>query len=96
MALTDSAIIVIVLAACLAVTAMGAALFRHYSPLEDEARYGVSHEQAQYMRTVRMRNFNFLRQESMGGMRDLESRYTMDEASSYRSSQPYTMYPPKQ
>ena len=76
MGLSNSAIIVIVLVACLAVTAMGAALFRHYNPLEDESRYNVSHEQGHYMRTVRMRNFGFLQQESMRGVQDLESRCT--------------------
>ncbi|EPS30516.1 hypothetical protein POX_b02479 [Penicillium oxalicum] len=95
MGLSNSAIIVIVLVACLAVTAMGAALFRHYNPLEDESRYNVSHEQGHYMRTVRMRNFGFLQQESMRGVQDLESRYPMDEASSYRSSQPYVFSPKK-
>lgn len=75
--LTTPAIIVIVLAGCLAITALGAALFRHYRPLEEEARYSPSYEQGQYMRTVRMRNHGHLKQESLGAARDLESRCTL-------------------
>lgn len=74
MGLTTPAIIVIVLVGCLAITALGAALFRHYTPLEEEARYSASYEQGQYMRTVRMRNYGHLKQESLGAARDLESR----------------------
>jgi hypothetical protein len=74
MGLTTPAIIVIVLVGCLAITALGAALFRHYRPLEEEARYSASYEQGQYMRTVRMRNYGHLKQESLGAVKDLESR----------------------
>ncbi|KAJ5675950.1 hypothetical protein N7462_008847 [Penicillium macrosclerotiorum] len=88
MGLSDSAIIVIVLVACLSVTALGAAFFRSRHPVEDEGRYNTSHEQGQYMRTVRMRNYGHLRQESLGAAKDLESRYTNDESSGYY--QPHT------
>lgn len=76
-ALSNSAIIVIVLIACLAVTALGAAMFRQYNPREDQGRYNTSYEQGQYMRQVRMRNYGHLKQESLSGTRrppDLESR----------------------
>lgn len=75
MVLSDSAVIVIVLVCCLAVTALGAALFRHYNPLGDDSdAYNTSAEQSQYMRAVRLRNFGFLKRESMGAAKDLESR----------------------
>lgn len=83
MGLTTPAIIVIVLVGCLAITALGAALFRHYTPLEEEARYSASYEQGQYMRTVRMRNYGHLKQESLGAARDLESRCTLSLDSPY-------------
>lgn len=73
MGLTRAAIIVIVLVGCLAVTALGAALFKYYNPGEDEGRYNTSYEQGQYMRTVRMRNYGHLRAESLGHAKDLES-----------------------
>lgn len=73
MGLTRAAIIVIVLVACLAVTALGAALFKRYNPDEDEGRYNTSYEQSQYMREVRMRNYGHLHAESAGRPRDLES-----------------------
>ncbi|CAI7565332.1 unnamed protein product [Penicillium pancosmium] len=76
MALTQAAIIVIVLCACLAVTALGAALFKHYNPNEEEARYNTSYEQGQYMRNVRMRNYGHLRAESISAVKDLESSST--------------------
>ncbi|KAJ5222325.1 uncharacterized protein N7469_008565 [Penicillium citrinum] len=76
MGLTRAAIIVIVLVGCLAVTALGAALFKYYNPGEDEGRYNTSYEQGQYMRTVRMRNYGHLRAESLGHAKDLESCYT--------------------
>ncbi|KAJ5090879.1 hypothetical protein N7532_009563 [Penicillium argentinense] len=74
MALTRAAIIVIVLVACLAVTALGAAIFRHYNPSEDEGRYNFSHEQQQYMRSVRLRNLAALRAEAMAARHELDSR----------------------
>jgi hypothetical protein len=75
MGLTRSAIIVIVLVGCLGITAMGAALFRRYNPLEETARSGdASHEQNQYMRQVRIRNYGHLKRESLGAAKDLESR----------------------
>lgn len=72
-ALSTPAIIVIVLVGCLATTALGAALFRHYNPADEESRYNASYEQGQYMRQVRMRNYGHLKQESLGS-KDIESR----------------------
>ncbi|KAJ5175076.1 uncharacterized protein N7482_000953 [Penicillium canariense] len=85
MGLTTGAIIVLVLVGCLAVTALGASLFRHYTPIEEEARYSASYEQGKYMRTVRLRNHNHLRQESLNAAKakDLESQYSTDQASSH-------------
>ncbi|KAJ5579739.1 uncharacterized protein N7459_005724 [Penicillium hispanicum] len=84
MTLSDSAIIVIVLVGCLAITALVAAIFHHYNPRDNEARrFNASYEQGQYMRDVRMKNYHHLRQESLGARKDLESRYTADEASAY-------------
>ena len=80
MGISTPAIIVIVLAACLAVTALGAALFKHYTPAEDEARYNPTYEQGQYMRQVRARNYGHLKQESMGSRIDLESRRKPDQS----------------
>ena len=75
MGLSDSAIIVIVLVGCLAITALAAAVFRHYNPKEHEGRpFNASHEQGRYMREVRMKNYQHLRQESLGARKDLESR----------------------
>lgn len=75
MTLSDSAVIVIVLVGCLAITALAAALFRHYNPKEEEGRrFNTSYEQGQYMRDVRMKNYQHLRQESLGAAKDLESR----------------------
>lgn len=86
MALTQAAIIVIVLCACLAVTALGAALFKHYNPNEDEGHYNTSYEQSQYMRNVRMRNYGHLRAESISAVKDLES------SCSFLSSSPIQQY----
>ncbi|KAJ5376649.1 hypothetical protein N7509_013535 [Penicillium cosmopolitanum] len=83
MALTQAAIIVIVLCACLAVTALGAALFKHYNPNEDEGHYNTSYEQSQYMRNVRMRNYGHLRAESISAVKDLESSYTPSASGYY-------------
>lgn len=75
MGLSNSAVIVIVLVCCLAVTCLGAALFRHYNPIGDDSRaFAGNFEQGKYMRTVRLRNFGFLKRESMGAAKDLESR----------------------
>ncbi|KAJ5923437.1 hypothetical protein N7454_008682 [Penicillium verhagenii] len=84
MGLTRAAVIVIVLAACLAITAMGAALFRRYNPLGDTGLSGdASHQQNQYMRAVRLRNYGHLKRESLGAVKDLESRYTTEELSGH-------------
>ncbi|KAJ5721290.1 uncharacterized protein N7483_009224 [Penicillium malachiteum] len=89
MTLSDSAIIVIVLVGCLAVTALGAALFRHRTPLEEEARsMNQTHEQSKYMRAVRMMNFGHLKRESLSAAKDMESRYTSEEASNYGNYYP--------
>ncbi|KAJ5759072.1 hypothetical protein N7520_006228 [Penicillium odoratum] len=84
MALTQAAIIVIVLVGCLAITALGASIFRRYNPLGDSPlSTDASHQQSIYMRSVRMRNYGHLKRESLGAARDLESRYTSEEASGY-------------
>lgn len=69
------AVIIIVLVACLAVTALGAALFRRYNPSDAESRYTPPHNQGQYMRTVRMRNYTHLKRASLEA-KDIESRCT--------------------
>ncbi|CAI7581521.1 unnamed protein product [Penicillium glandicola] len=74
MGLTNAAIIVIVLVCCLAVTALGASLFKHYKPAETETPYSPGYEQKLYMAEVRARGFESLRHLSWGG-RDLESRH---------------------
>ncbi|KAJ5681984.1 uncharacterized protein N7477_001924 [Penicillium maclennaniae] len=89
MAISNSAIIVIVLVGCLAVTALGAALFIHYNPA-NESRFSPNHEQHQYMRQVRARNYTHLRHESMGGRVDLESRFTSEEALAYAHPSPHS------
>lgn len=76
MTISTPAIIVIVLVGCLAITALGAALFKHYSPAEEENPYNASYEQGQYMRQVRMRNYGHLKQASLTS-RDIESRCTL-------------------
>lgn len=70
--LTNSAIIVIVLVACLAVTALGASLFKHYKPADGETPFSPGYEQKLYMAEVRARGFEDLQQACWG--RDLESR----------------------
>ncbi|CAL5873577.1 uncharacterized protein PFLUO_LOCUS7858 [Penicillium psychrofluorescens] len=85
--LTTSAIIVIVLVGCLAVTALGATLFRQYNPAEAETPYSPQHEQLRYMQTVRIRNHAYLKRESVDAAKDLESRFTPDEASGYYQPQ---------
>lgn len=73
MGLSNAAIIVIVLVACLATTALGASLFKHYKPADGETPFSPGYEQKVYMAEVRARGFESLRQISWGG-RDLESR----------------------
>ncbi|KAJ5610684.1 hypothetical protein N7510_007403 [Penicillium lagena] len=90
--LTTPAIIVIVLVGCLAVTALGAALFRQYNPAVVETPYSPQHEQVKYMRTVRMRNYAHLKRESVDAAKDLESRFTPDEASGYYQPQHEQQY----
>jgi hypothetical protein len=85
MVLSTPAIIVIVLVGCLAITALGAALFKHYGPADEETRYNPTFEQGQYMRQVRARNYGHLKQESMSGRIDLESRCTFDKSQSVKS-----------
>ncbi|KAJ5534467.1 hypothetical protein N7527_000721 [Penicillium freii] len=74
MGLSNAAIIVIVLVACLAATALGASLFKHYRPADGETPFSPGYEQKVYMAQVRARGFESLRHVSWGG-RDLESRY---------------------
>ena len=77
MGISNSAIIVIVLVGCLAVTALGAALYAHRSPSDHDAQaYNGTYEQSQYMRTVRLRNYGHLKRESLIG-KDVESRCTL-------------------
>ncbi|KAJ5811916.1 hypothetical protein N7474_008217 [Penicillium riverlandense] len=90
--LTTPAIIVIVLVGCLGVTALGAALFRQYNPAEVETPYTPQREQFTYMRTVRMRNYAYLKRESEDAAKDLESRFTPDEASGYYHPQHEQQY----
>ncbi|KAJ5467519.1 hypothetical protein N7475_005271 [Penicillium sp. IBT 31633x] len=74
MGISNSAIIVIVLVACLAITALGASLFKHYKPADSETPFSPGYEQKLYMAEVRARGFDHLRQISWAA-RDLESRY---------------------
>ncbi|KAJ5225518.1 hypothetical protein N7468_006743 [Penicillium chermesinum] len=75
MVISDSAVIVIVLVASLFLTALCAALFRHYNPTGDDCKaYERNLEQSKYMRAVRLRNYGFLKRESMSAAKDLESR----------------------
>ncbi|KAL4864742.1 hypothetical protein BDV12DRAFT_200821 [Aspergillus spectabilis] len=93
MALSNGAIIAIVIAACLAVTTIGAALFRQYNPAEPSAIQRFSREQEMYMRSVRLKNMGFnVRESRQGGMgmgmpyegrRDVESAMTADDSSRY-------------
>ncbi|KAL4895625.1 hypothetical protein BDV59DRAFT_172831 [Aspergillus ambiguus] len=78
--LSTSAIIVIVIVACLFAVSMGAALFKQYYPDRSEDRYHYSPEQQQYMRSIRMKTMGHFRRESM--MKDIESGYGVDTASS--------------
>lgn len=73
MGISNSAIIVIVLVACLAVTALGASLFKHYKPADGEVPYSPGYEQKLYMAEVRARGFENLKRISWAA-RDLESR----------------------
>lgn len=72
MGLSNSAIIVIVLVACLATTALGASLFKHYNPADEETPFSPGYKQKLYMAEVRAREFESLQQSYWG--RDLESR----------------------
>ncbi|KAJ5436184.1 hypothetical protein N7445_007069 [Penicillium cf. griseofulvum] len=83
MGLSNSAIIVIVLVACLAITALGASLFKHYNPADGETPFSPGYEQKLYMAEVRARGFASLRRISWGG-RDLESRHPPAGPSYYR------------
>ncbi|OJK04011.1 hypothetical protein ASPACDRAFT_75519 [Aspergillus aculeatus ATCC 16872] len=65
--LSTSAIIVIVIVACLALVSLGAALFKTYGGPEKERPYNFSREQESYMRTVRLKNLGFFQRESMMG-----------------------------
>ncbi|KAL5339541.1 hypothetical protein BJX70DRAFT_397741 [Aspergillus crustosus] len=68
MALSNGAIIAIVIAACLAVTTIGAALFRQYNPAEPTGGLrNFSREQEIYMRSVRLKNMGFNVRESRQG-----------------------------
>ena len=73
MGLSNAAIIIIVLVACLGATALGASLFKHYKPADEETPWSPGYEQKVYMAEVRARGFEDLRQIYWGGQ-DLESR----------------------
>ncbi|KAJ5960124.1 uncharacterized protein N7479_007274 [Penicillium vulpinum] len=86
MGLSTGAIIVIVLVGCLAATALGASVFKHYKPADSETPFSPSYEQKVYMAQVRNRGLEKLKHLSWGG-RDLESRYPPAGPSYY---QPHT------
>ncbi|KAL3477001.1 hypothetical protein BJX99DRAFT_257904 [Aspergillus californicus] len=87
MALSNSAIIVIVIVACLGAVTLAAALFRQYNPADAGAAHRFSREQEMYMRSVRMKNMGFNYRESKTPMpmppRDVESAMTADDSSRY-------------
>ncbi|KAJ0412986.1 hypothetical protein BJY00DRAFT_320248 [Aspergillus carlsbadensis] len=58
MALSNGAIIAIVILACLASVALGASLFGQYNPAEPLAGQRFSRERQMYMRFVRVRNMS--------------------------------------
>ena len=77
-ALSDSAIIVIVIVICLAVISLGAALSRHLAPPEGAvARFDPPEDQQMYMLSVRQRTLDRFRRESVR-MKDLESACRFD------------------
>lgn len=75
MALSNSAVIVIVIVACLAAVTLCAALFRQYNPADHAlAVRRFPREQEMYMRSVRLKNLGFNYRESRTPMpRDVES-----------------------
>jgi hypothetical protein len=74
MGLSNGAVIVIVIVACLGAVTLGAALFRQYNPAEAQNTQDFSREQQMYMRSVRLKNMGFNYRESKTPMpRDLES-----------------------
>ncbi|PYH43716.1 uncharacterized protein BP01DRAFT_367226 [Aspergillus saccharolyticus JOP 1030-1] len=95
--LSTSAIIVIVIVACLALVSLGAALFKTYGGPDKERPYNFSREQESYMRTVRLKNLGIFQRESMVGypgggsgkgpappvVRDVESGYSENDSSHY-------------
>ncbi|KAJ5276343.1 hypothetical protein N7534_010212 [Penicillium rubens] len=52
MGLSNAAIIVIVLVACLAATALGASLFKHYKPADGETPFSPGYDQKVYMAEI--------------------------------------------
>ncbi|KAL4781365.1 hypothetical protein BJX76DRAFT_359977 [Aspergillus varians] len=85
MALSNSAVIVIVIVACLAAVTLGAALFSQYNPANGLPVRRFSREQEVYMRSVRLKNMGTYYHESRTPVhRDVESaRGTPDDASRY-------------
>ncbi|KAL4908857.1 hypothetical protein BDW74DRAFT_73725 [Aspergillus multicolor] len=85
MGLSNSAVIVIVIVACLGAVTLGAALFRQYNPAEGGlVGHDFSREQQMYMRSVRLKNMGFNYRESRTPMpRDVESAMTADDSSRY-------------
>ncbi|KAL2822101.1 hypothetical protein BJX63DRAFT_427446 [Aspergillus granulosus] len=73
MGLSNSAIIVIVIVACLASVTLGAALFKQYNPADGMAVRRFSREQEMYMRSVRLKNMGYNYRESRTPMpRDID------------------------
>ncbi|KAL3465051.1 hypothetical protein BJX64DRAFT_285917 [Aspergillus heterothallicus] len=84
MGLSNGAIIVIVIVACLASVTLGAALFKQYNPADSLGGQRFSREQEMYMRSVRLKNMGFNYRESRTPMpRDVESAMTADDSSRY-------------
>lgn len=83
MGLSNSAIIVIVIVACLFTVTLGAALFKHYFPDKSEDNYHYPPEQQKYMRAVRLRNLYGFRRESTG-VKDVEYGSGYGDAASSR------------
>lgn len=67
MALSNAAVIVIVLVCCLSSVSLAAAMFGHYS-IARNPQWSLSTDQQRYMRELRLRNLNVL-------LGEIRSRY---------------------
>ncbi|KAB8078299.1 hypothetical protein BDV29DRAFT_166462 [Aspergillus leporis] len=86
MGIPTGGIIVIVIVACLGVTALCAAIFKHVNPGDGSVnRYQYSREQELYMRSVRLKNLGIFQQETRKNVRpkDLESAVYTEDSSRY-------------